>query len=301
MKKIIVGTRGSLLAVRQTEIVIEELKKYAPQLEYKIVKIKTTGDMRTDISLREESESVKKMFVKEIEKSLLDMEIDIAVHSMKDIPEMAEGLIVGAVPKREDARDVFISDKYKSPFEMPKEAVIGTGSIRREVQIKKLLNDIEIKEIRGNIHTRIEKMGKGEYDALILAAAGLKRAGLEEQITYYFDYNEMVPSPAQGAICVQCRENDAEIINLLSKINDAETLAAVTAERHFSKLFNGGCKVPIGAYAEIIGKDMKLTGMYSDGEQIYNGTVTGNAEFPIACAEKLFQEIKKIKTLFAHE
>jgi len=290
-QKIIAGTRASILALAQTEIVIRELFKNYDNYEFKIKKIKTSGDKNLNRSLLDES--LKDLFVKEIEHALLQNKIDIAVHSMKDMPaEMPAGLQIGAILKREDPRDVLISKSGKKLLDLPANSVIGTSSIRRKVQVELLNKNFIIKEIRGNIHTRIGKLDKG-YDAILLACAGLKRAGMENSITEYFDTNIIVPAPCQGMICVQCRDDDENIKHILKKINDDDTFTILKAEREFAKIFEGGCKVPIGAYAEIHKENITLLGAYFKDGVIYKEKTTGRKDSPEECAQKLAELIRK--------
>ncbi len=289
-KKIIIGTRGSILALSQSKIIINKLKATFPEYKYKIKKIKTSGDINKNISLSDES--VKSTFVKEIELELLEGKIDIAVHSMKDMPlDMPEGLCIGAIPKREDFRDVLISRNNIKFENLPENAVIGTSSLRRVKQLELLRNDINIKEIRGNINTRIKKIKKN-YDAVILAAAGLKRIGMENLITEYFDIDKILPACCQGTLCVQCREDDKDILNMLQKLNDYENNLIFRAEREYLKILEGGCKTPIAVVGNIEGKKLVLKGIYFHINKAYKGKVEGDKLFPEECAKKLTNIIR---------
>ena len=239
MKKLVIGTRGSKLALAQAEHIKNHLEKMGLEIELKV--IKTSGDINqstfSEIPL-------KKLFVKEIEEELLAKTIDLAVHSMKDMPyDEVEGLIMGAYPEREDPRDALIIHNDIK--------VIGTGSERRKVQLEAIYENIEVKPIRGNVDTRISKLYNGDYDAIVLAAAGLNRLGLENMISRYFEVEEMVPSPCQGVLGIQCREDDEFVRKILDLLDNKELRKVVELERIFGKLHNGGCKSPIGAYAEI--------------------------------------------------
>jgi hydroxymethylbilane synthase len=276
-KTVIVGTRGSILALRQTEIVILSLKEYFPLYDFKIKTIKTSGDINQKISLQDES--VKSMFVKEIEQELLDGNIDFAVHSMKDMPNhFPEGLEIGSIPGREDNRDVLISSSKARFMELKSGAVIGTSSLRRKIQAERLRQDLIIKELRGNIHTRLSKLDNGEYDAIILAGAGLKRVGLGKRITQYFSEDEIMPAPCQGALCIEIRKNDEITRSIVAKINDPSIEKIVLAEKEFSKFFEGGCKVPIGASGKIIGGQLELTGIYFKNNKLIKEKITGEVE-----------------------
>lgn len=289
-KKIIVGSRGSILALSQAKIIINKLKKLFPDYLYKLKSITTSGDINKNTSLLDES--IKNSFVKEIELELLDNKIDIAVHSMKDMPIfMPEGLCIGAIPKREDFRDVLISRDNIKFADLPKNAVIGASSLRRRKQIELLRNDIKVKEIRGNINTRIKKIKK-DYDAIILAAAGLKRINMDNLITEYFDIETMIPACGQGTLCVQCRENDKEIKNILQKLNDNEAYLVLKAEREYLRILEGGCKTPIACVGIIDGKKLILKGIYFYKNKAYKGKVKCDKFLPEECAKNLAKIIK---------
>ena len=310
--KIIIGTRGSILALAQAEKVKEMLikkydelrsvqnfceiegfeKKNPLEIELKVIVTKGDKDLRDFTKIKGTTQ--KDLFVKEIEKEMLENKIDLAVHSLKDMPQNTpEGLLNACFPMREDNRDVLVSKNGKKLKELDENSVIGTGSIRREKELLNLRNDVKIKAIRGNIHTRLKKLDDGEYDAIVLAAAGLKRVGLENRITEYFDTDSFMPAPGQGILCVQCRENDNKIRHLLKIINDDEVTIMCKAEREFSKIFDGGCHTPIGCSSIIEGNILKLKGMFNDnGIRIFK-EVEGNKENPKETAQKLAEEIKK--------
>jgi len=310
--KIIIGTRGSILALAQAEKVKEMLikkydelrsmdnfceiegfeKKSSLEIELKVIVTKGDKDLRDFTKIKGTTQ--KDLFVKEIEKEMLENKIDLAVHSLKDMPQNTpEGLLNACFPMREDNRDVLVSKNGKKLKELDENSVIGTGSIRREKELLNLRNDVKIKAIRGNIHTRLKKLDDGEYDAIVLAAAGLKRVGLENRITEYFDTDSFMPAPGQGILCIQCRENDNKILNLLKIINDDEVTIMCKAEREFSKIFDGGCHTPIGCSSVIEGNILKLKGMFNDnGIRIFK-EVEGNRENPKETAQKLAEEIKK--------
>ena len=310
--KIIIGTRGSILALAQAEKVKEMLinkydelrknenfceiegfeKKNPLEIELKVIVTKGDKDLRDFTKIKGTTQ--KDLFVKEIEKEMLENKIDLAVHSLKDMPQKTpEGLLNACFPMREDNRDVLVSKNGKKLKELDENSVIGTGSIRREKELLNLRNDVKIKAIRGNIHTRLKKLDDGEYDAIVLAAAGLKRVGLEKRITEYFDTDSFMPAPGQGILCIQCRENDNKIRHLLKIINDDEVTIMCKAEREFSKIFDGGCHTPIGCSSIIEGNILKLKGMFNDnGIRIFK-EVEGNRENPKETAQKLAEEIKK--------
>lgn len=278
MRKIIVGSRRSKLALTQTNWVIEQLKKAGAPYEFEIKEIVTKGDKILDVTLSKVGG--KGLFVKEIEAALLNKEIDFAVHSMKDMPAiLPPGLTIGAIPPREDARDVLISKNKQTLNELPAGSIIGTSSLRRSAQLLAMRNDIEIKWIRGNIDTRINKLNTEDYDAIILAAAGLKRMGWsDEVVTEYIDSTTCVPAVGQGALAIECREDDEELIQLLQSINCEKTNKAVQAERTFLHRMEGSCQVPIAGYAEWDEQDIRLTALVAspDGITVYKETISGN-------------------------
>ena len=264
--KLVVGTRGSNLALVQTNWVVDQLKKENPGVEFEVKIIKTKGDLIKDLPLDKIGD--KGLFVKEIEKSLLDGEIDMAVHSMKDMPSyLPEGLKFAHSPKREDPRDALIfKEGYKSLDDLPQGARIGTGSKRRKYQLLKHRPDLEIVPIRGNIETRIKKIETEKLDGVVLAASGLRRAGLDDKIDYYIPTDIMLPAPAQGILALEIREDDKETERIIDSIKDDITKIQIDAERGFLIGVNGSCHIPMGAYCEIEGEKITLTGLYGDGE-----------------------------------
>ncbi|WP_156291208.1 hydroxymethylbilane synthase [Oceanobacillus salinisoli] len=277
MRKIVVGSRRSNLALIQTNWVINQLKEAGVQNEFEVKEIVTKGDRILDVTLSKVGG--KGLFVKEIEQAMYDKEIDIAVHSMKDMPSvMPDGLLISSVPVREDPRDAFLSKNNIPLMDLPKKAVVGTSSLRRAAQILAARPDVSIQWIRGNIETRIRKLKEESYDAIVLAASGLKRAGLNDDIvTEYLEPEVVVPAVGQGALAIECREDDTEIREILDKINDANTTRTVTAERTFLHLLEGGCQVPIGGYAYLEQDDIILTALVGtpDGKTILKEVVRG--------------------------
>ena len=268
-KHVVIGSRGSILALAQANLVKSSLEANYPDLTFEIKEIVTSGDKDLKSNWENSNASLKSFFTKEIEQELLDGQIDIAVHSMKDMPAVSpKGLICGAIPDREDARDVLIS-KNGFLVTLPQGAKIGTSSLRRVMNLKAIRPDFEIKHLRGNIHTRLKKLETEDYDAIILAAAGLKRTGMADKITEYLSGEAFPPAPAQGVLYIQCRENDEEIKEILKSIHNEDIAKIVEIEREFSKIFDGGCHTPMGCYSQVDEDKIKFIGAYShDGKQI---------------------------------
>lgn len=284
MRKIVVGTRQSALALTQTGQVVDQLRELCRKLEieceFELKKIVTKGDRILDVTLSKVGG--KGLFVKEIEQALLDGEIDMAVHSMKDMPwELPEGLVIGSIPKREDPRDCLITREARGLEDLPHGAKVGTSSLRRSSQLQHLRPDLKIESLRGNIDSRLKKLETEGFDAILLAAAGLHRIGWRERISAYLPPEQSLPAVGQGALCIECRGNDEFVLDLLKHYNDEATAIAVTAERSFLGKLNGGCQVPIGAYATLQGEgsnaSITLTGMVGspDGKEMLKETMTG--------------------------
>jgi len=272
-RHVVVGSRQSSLALTQTQQVIEQLEQIAIgegwDLQFSIRKIVTQGDRILDVTLSKVGG--KGLFVKEIEQALLDGEIDLAVHSMKDVPSvLPEGLTIGAVPKRVDPRDALISRGNLPLAELPHGARVGTSSLRRACQLKAYRPDLQLESIRGNIDTRLKKLETEGFDAILLAAAGLQRIGWLDRVSEYLSPELCVPAVGQGALGIECREGDSQIMELLAKLNDRVTERSVAAERAYLRKLNGGCQVPIGAYAVCQGADnegeLQLTGIVGSPE-----------------------------------
>ncbi len=273
-KNIIIGTRGSKLALWQAEWVKNEIRKNNPFVNVEIVKIKTIGDRIVDRPLA--MVGGKGLFVKEIEQKLLQGDIDLAVHSMKDMPgELPEGLTIGAVPLRENPFDVLISKEKICLFDLPVGSKIGTSSLRRASQIKHARPDIITESIRGNLDTRLRKLSAGEFDAIILAAAGIIRLGMKEKITEYLDENIMLPAVGQGALCIESRKNDQDTSLLLKTLNHMETGITIKGERAFLKRLEGSCHIPVACFGKIKKENIILTGLIAseDGSKIIKETI----------------------------
>ena len=279
MRKIIVGSRRSKLAITQTKWVINQLKELGVPYEFEIKEIVTKGDKILDVTLSKVGG--KGLFVKEIEQAMLDKEIDMAVHSMKDMPAvLPEGLTIGCIPPREDHRDALISKNNETLSELKPGAVIGTSSLRRSAQILSRRPDLEIKWIRGNIDTRLEKLKTEDYDAIILAAAGLSRMGWKKDIVSEFlDEDICIPAVGQGALSIECRADDADLLQELAKLTCENTQKTVEAERAFLNQMEGGCQVPIAGYATAKENgDVTLTALVAspDGKVIYKEMTSGS-------------------------
>lgn len=294
MRTIVVGSRRSDLAMTQTKQVIDELEQASRQMgkdyRFEIKEIVTKGDIILDVTLSKVGG--KGLFVKEIEKALLDKEIDFAVHSMKDMPStLQKGLVNGAITKREDARDCLVSKHAGGLADLPEGALIGTSSLRRACQIRNYRPDLRTQFVRGNIGTRISKLETEGFDAVILAAAGLKRVGWEDRISEWIDPEISIPAVGQGALGIECREDDEEILQLLQHINDEVTAKTVTAERTFLAQLDGSCHIPVGAYAVLKTETrenlLQITGMVGtpDGETMLRKTMTGAD--PLELGERL--------------
>jgi len=276
-KKVIkVGSRDSVLAMWQTNFVIEQLKKVTDDYDFEIVSLKTKGDKILDVSLAKIGD--KGLFTQELESGLLSGEVAFAVHSMKDMPtELPEGLQMSAVLTRHDPSDALISDKYQSFAELPQGAKVGTSSLRRKAQLLNARPDLDIHDLRGNLQTRMRKMREENFDAIILAAAGVERLEWHDQIKEKLSFDICLPAVSQGVIGIETRSDDEEIIKLVQLINDKETEACVAAERSLLKSLEGGCQIPIGAYAEITTEGLRLQGMVGslDGKTIIRDEITG--------------------------
>lgn len=285
-RHIVVGTRKSALALTQTNQIIRILQDislhHGLDYEFSTRNIVTQGDRILDVTLSKVGG--KGLFVKEIEQALIDGEIDLAVHSLKDMPaELLDGLIIGAVPKRVDPRDCLVTLNNRKLADLPLGARIGTSSLRRVSQMKAFRSDLQLESIRGNIGTRIQKLESEGFDAIMLAAAGLFRMGWESRISEYLNPTLCLPAVGQGALGIECRAEDVQIRALLNLLNDPWSAQTVMAERSFLKRLNGGCQVPIGAYAEVEFQDnqeqglIRLTGMVGspEGDVILKETMTG--------------------------
>lgn len=274
-----IATRKSQLALWQAEFVGKSLQACHPGLRIELVTMSTQGDRVLDSPLAKIGG--KGLFVKELEESMLRQESDIAVHSMKDVPvELPEGLHIPVIMKREDPRDAFVSNDYDSVESLPQNAIVGTSSLRRRCQLAELRPDLDIRELRGNVNTRLKKLDDGLYHGIILASAGLKRLQMEDRIREVIAPQVMLPAIAQGAIGIECRLGDSDIEDLLKPLNDSKTQLRVLAERAMNARLQGGCQVPIGGYAEIEHGVIVLRGLVGrpDGSEVVHGVISGRPE-----------------------
>jgi hydroxymethylbilane synthase len=271
-----IGTRGSKLALTQTNFVADKLRKIMPETNIEICVIKTSGDIMQDVSLL--TIGGQGVFVKELEDALLSKKIDLAVHSMKDVPgETPDELMFAAILPREDMRDVLVSRDNIKMESMPKGAKIGTGSQRRGAQIKAILPDVNIVSLRGNIETRLKKIETENLTGVILAAAGMKRMGLAEKITQFLPVETMLPAVGQGALGLQIRKMDIDLAKICASLNDMTTATEVTAERSFLRALGGGCRLPIAALGKLEGQRLSLEGMVAapDGSTMIREKING--------------------------
>lgn len=283
-----IATRKSALALWQAEYVKAQLEHFHSNIVVELVPMTTKGDIILDTPLAKVGG--KGLFVKELEVAMLENRADIAVHSMKDVPvEFPEGLGLEVICPREDPRDAFISNTIKSFNDLPQGAIVGTSSLRRQCQIKALRPDLDIRDLRGNVNTRLAKLDNGEYDAIILAAAGLIRLEMPERIQEFIEPEVMLPANGQGAVGIECRTDDATIKALLAPLACATTRIRVLAERAMNRALEGGCQVPIGSYAVVENDSLYLRGLVGavDGSQIITDEVTGHCDD----AEKLGLEL----------
>ena len=293
MRSLVIGTRGSSLAMCQAQIVQTKLEERSPERTIRLKTIKAHADRNPELSLvAMEGEGI---FVKELEGALLEGEVDLAVHSMKDLPlDLPQGLCVAAVLEREEPRDALVAKGGQSFDELPSGSRIGTSSLRRQSQLRHQRSDLQMVEIRGNVDTRLRKLDEGRYDAIVLAGCGLIRLGLEERITEYLDLSRMLPEPGQGALAVEARTDDQEILELLAALNDDVSRACVEAERAFLRALGGGCRVPIAAYASCETGMLQLEGavIAADGSAQIRGRLEGPMTEPVTLGQRLADQLQ---------
>jgi len=290
-----IGTRGSQLAIYQANVVKEALAEKFPLLNFQIVVIKTKGDKILDVPLSKIGD--KGLFTKELEVAMFEDEIDMAVHSLKDLPtRFPEGVVLGAVLKRGEVRDAVISSTGRTLKDLSSSDIIATSSLRRKAQLLRINRDFNIVEIRGNVNTRIRKMEEGYCTVMVMAGAGLQRLGMDQYISELIDTDLVIPACSQGAIAIEIRENDSAIADLLSAINDQPTLLATDAERAFLRTLEGGCQIPVGSFSQVEGDHFELTGFISsiNGEEFIREKISGDisqaVELSVQLAESLLRQ-----------
>jgi len=292
-QRIVIASRESALAMWQARHVEARLAALYPRAEIRILGLTTEGDRRLDVSLAKIGG--KGLFVKELEEALASERADIAVHSVKDLPmTLAREFALAAISEREDPRDAFVSNRFADFSGMPAGGRIGTSSLRRECQLRARNPALRIEPLRGNVTTRLRKLDEGQYEAVILAAAGLKRLGLENRITRVLTPSESLPAPGQGALGLQCLTRRSDLVELLAVLNHAATARCVGAERAFSRALSGSCNVPLGAYAETEGGNIRLRGFVAapDGSRMVSGELKGAADDPEALGVTLAEGLK---------
>ena len=290
------ATRGSKLALIQSELVAAKLRAAVPGLQVELVTITTAGDRDQSTPLPEGEKAG--WFTSAIQDALLREDADLAVHSYKDLPtKRPAGLVIAAVPLREDPRDALVSRSHASLRGLPAGATVGTSSPRRTAQVLELRPDLDVRPIRGNVESRIAKVEAGEFDAAVLALAGLRRLGIEDRADHVFGFEEMLPSPAQGALAIECRSNDAETREMLAAIDDATLRQTVTAERVFLATIDGGCSFPAAAYAEHFGSTLKLNALIATNGRIIRSKMAGPAETAAGLGRQLAQELMALAGL----
>lgn len=291
-RRLTIATRESPLAMVQAEWVKAELQKRHPHLAIEFLGITTQGDKRQDVALRQIGG--KGLFVKELEEALLDGRADIAVHSMKDVPmELPEGLCIPVICEREDPRDAFVSNQYQSVLALPMSATVGTASLRRQTQLRAIRPDLDLQDLRGNVNTRLRRLDEGDFAAIILAGAGLKRMGFTNRIRAYLTIEQSLPAAGQGALGIECRE-DAEVVReLIAPLNHPNTAYAVIAERAVCRRLQGGCQVPIAAYAEVHHQEIHLRALVSNrsGMKILRSRLTGSCDHADDIGKRVAEEL----------
>lgn len=293
--RVVIATRESALALWQARHIQSRLAALYPRTEFALLGMTTQGDQILDSPLARIGG--KGLFIKELEDALQQGRADLAVHSMKDVPmQLLPGFALAAITEREDPRDAFVSKNFRSLEELPPGSVVGTASLRRESQIRARFPRLEVRTLRGNVQTRLRKLDEGQYAAIILAAAGLKRLGLGERITRLLPPDESLPAVGQGALGIECMEGRADMAGLLAALNDADTAACVRAERAMSRALAGSCQVPLGGFAELNGARLRLRGFVAtpDGSRMARSEAEGPADRPEALGETLAQKLRAL-------
>jgi hydroxymethylbilane synthase len=293
-QKLVIASRESALAMWQARHIQSRLQALYPQTQVEILGMTTTGDQILDSPLARIGG--KGLFVKELEQALADGRADLAVHSMKDVPmHLPEGFAMAAIGEREDPRDAFVSNDYPNLAALPAGSVVGTSSLRRQSQLQARFPELRIESLRGNLQTRLRKLDEGQYAAIILAAAGLKRLGLEGRIADLIDTDDSIPAVGQGALGIEINATRTDLIAVLAPLNHAETAACVEAERGMSRALAGSCTVPLGAYAEKLGDEIHIKGFVAsiDGSELLRESLTGGTQDPEALGQELAQRLRE--------
>ena len=278
LDRIKIGTRGSALALWQANFIAGRLKEKFPTLEVELIRVTTKGDKILDTPLSKIGG--KGLFIKELEAQLLDGSIDLAVHSLKDVPtELPGGLTLAAITERAEPFDAFISNKFNSIAELPRGAIVGTSSLRRRAQLLAVRSDLSIEDLRGNVDTRLRRLDEGKFDAIILAAVGLKRLGHGDRIKKILPTSEMIPAVGQGALAIEIAEG-GRVENFVRELDDPISRAAVSAERSFLKIVEGGCQIPVGVFASIVDGNLYVEGVIAsiDGRELVRGSIVGSLD-----------------------
>jgi len=287
-----IATRSSPLALWQAEEVARRLKPLYPDLKVTLVQMKTRGDKLLDAPLAKVGG--KGLFVKELEAGILEGKADIAVHSMKDVPvDFPPGLELAVIMEREDPRDAFVSNRYESLATMPAGTLVGTSSLRRQTQIRERYPHLRIDWLRGNVNTRLRKLDEGEYDAIILASAGLMRLGFEQRIKLALEPEECLPAIGQGAVGIEVRSDDVTVKELLTPLAHADTTSRIAAERAMNQTLNGGCQVPIAGYAILTDGQIYMRGLVGepDGSRILRAEISGSVEQAASLGKRLAEDL----------
>ena len=290
--KLVIASRESALAMWQAEHIRDRLRALYPQTEVSILGMTTQGDQILNVTLSKIGG--KGLFVKELETALEEGRADIAVHSLKDVPmNLPEGFMLPCIGEREDPRDAFVSNNYANLAALPAGSVVGTSSLRRESQLRARFPQLKIEPLRGNVQTRLRKLDEGQYAAIILAAAGLKRLGLGDRIRSVISSDDSLPAVGQGALGIECLANRADLVGVLAPLHHADTAACVLAERALSRALAGSCQVPLGGFAEVVGDKLRLRGFVAspDGKRMVRAEQTGSVNDPEALGDAVAQDL----------
>lgn len=291
LSRLVIATRKSALALTQSQWIAGRLKEFHPELQIDLLELTTSGDRLTPAF------GGKGLFIKELEEALARGEADVAVHSMKDVPmHLPAGFVIAAIPEREDARDAFVSNRFDALGALPDGARVGTSSLRRQSAIKARFSRLEVSALRGNVDTRLKKLDSGQYDAIVLAAAGMKRLKLDRRITQLIEADEMIPAPGQGALGIEALEDRRDVHDLVAPLAHLPTTTCVAAERAFSAALSGDCNVPLGAYAEIRGETLTLRAFVAtpDGATLISDQLEGGTGDPATLGSELAGRLRAL-------